>query len=336
MDHSRFDALVRSWATVLGTRRQALATGIVGAGLLHAVGLIDGSAKKKHKHKKKKCAKTGQATSKKRKKCCKGLTRDEDGVCLRSGDCIPTTCGPTDCGKVPDGCGGTLDCRCSGDAICVDGECQPCDVCLDGCIFDTVQAAINAASAGETIRICPGAYKEKLIIDRNLTLIGAGDGNGAGNTILQGGGPGLVVFVPDSKSVTLEHVRVTGGTLGGIQTGLGAKLALIACTITGNATTNSGGGIQVFGDTLTLTDCRITGNRADQNGGGIFNDFGTVTLDAASRVTGNTSDTSNPDSGGGIFNQSFGTVILASALNVTGNFPDNCNDDAVPLCEDGA
>ena len=61
-----------------------------------------------------------------------------------------------------------------------------------------------------------------------------------------------------------------------------------------------------------------------------------MTFDAATRVTGNTSDTSDPDSGGGIYNNIFGTVVLSSAANVSGNTPDNCNDDAVPLCDDDA
>jgi hypothetical protein len=264
------------------------------------------------------------------------LTRDDDGVCARASDCTPTTCAPDACGSVPDGCGATLDCHCAGDTVCVSGDCRPCDVCLEGCIFSTVQSAINAASAGETIRICPGAYREKLTIDRNLHLIGAGDGNGAGNTILQGADTGHVVFVSQSKTVTLESVRITGGNECGIQTAMSSDLSLTACTVTGNTTTNTGGGIRNSGDRLTLTNCHITGNRADSFGGGIYNYAATVTLDAASRVTGNTSDTFDPDSGGGIYNNVFGTVVLNSAANVSGNSPDNCNDDAVPLCVDGS
>ena len=44
---------------------------------------------------------------------------------------------------------------CAGTAH-VDGVCQACQVCTSGCRFATVQGAINAASAGDTIVICPG------------------------------------------------------------------------------------------------------------------------------------------------------------------------------------
>src|SRR4029450_12978206 len=56
------------------------------------------------KKKKKRCAKPGQPTSKKRKKCCPGLVKDDSGVCAQpASDCIPATCPPNACGSVPDG-----------------------------------------------------------------------------------------------------------------------------------------------------------------------------------------------------------------------------------------
>jgi hypothetical protein len=56
-----------------------------------------------------------------------------------------------------------------------------------------------------------------------------------------------------------------------------------------------------------------------------------VTLDAASRVTGNEADLTDPNSGGGIFN--VGTLTLSSSANVTGNSPDNCGGPIpVPFC----
>jgi pectin methylesterase-like acyl-CoA thioesterase len=40
--------------------------------------------------------------------------------------------------------------------------------------FLTIQSAITAASPGDTISVCPGTYNEQVIVNRSLTLTGAG------------------------------------------------------------------------------------------------------------------------------------------------------------------
>jgi hypothetical protein len=92
---------------------------------------------------------------------------------------------------------------------------------------------------------------------------------------------------------------------------------------------STGGGISNGSGSLTLINSEVRGNVADA-GGGIDNINGVVTLDAASRVTGNTARLE--PKGGGIHNLA-GTVTLASADNVTDNTPNNCTGAAVPLCQ---
>ena len=41
--------------------------------------------------------------------------------------------------------------------------------------YPTITAAIEAASAGDTISIAAGVYDERLTVDKNLTFIGAGE-----------------------------------------------------------------------------------------------------------------------------------------------------------------
>ncbi|MEZ4713924.1 MAG: hypothetical protein R3A44_42460 [Caldilineaceae bacterium] len=47
-------------------------------------------------------------------------------------------------------------------------------VCPDGAEFATIQAAIDAATAGDTITLCAATYLEPIRIDKDLILRGAG------------------------------------------------------------------------------------------------------------------------------------------------------------------
>src|SRR5262249_17318023 len=39
--------------------------------------------------------------------------------------------------------------------------------------FTSIQAAVNAAQAGDTIRVSPGTYNEAVTVDKTLTILGA-------------------------------------------------------------------------------------------------------------------------------------------------------------------
>ncbi len=241
--------------------------------------------------------------------------------------------------------------QCPANTICDEGACLACDVC-SACTFTTVQAAIDAASTGDTIRICAGTYVGNVTVNKNLTLIGAGDGaTAASDTLLDAAGSGRVVQVNSGVTATLRSLRLTGGNLSG-NTGGGMNnfgtVTLLSCTVTGNRADLNGGGIFNFGTlalsgctvsnnttgssgggidnngasvgTVTLTGCQISGNTA-QVGGGLDNfNGGTVTIDSTS-ITGNTA--TQAGGGGGVRNNS-GTATLQNGSTVTGNTPDNC------------
>jgi len=66
--------------------------------------------------------------------------------------------------------------------------------------YSTIQAAINAANAGDTIKVAPGTYYEHVTVNKTLKLLGAN----RSSTIIDGDGTGMVV------NVTAENAYVTG------------------------------------------------------------------------------------------------------------------------------
>jgi nitrous oxidase accessory protein NosD len=227
---------------------------------------------------------------------------------------------------------------------CHDGTCQPCDVCLSGCDFDSVQAAIDDSAPGATIQICAGVFAERLVINTNVTLIGIGDG--ANGTTLDGRRGGSTVTVSNA-SATLERLRITGG--GGVNAGGGifieqaGSLTLTDCTVSGNSALADGGGIAKQNGALTLNNSAVTGNEARDRGAGIFHSDGATNLND-SVVSGNEAgergggiffvkgamtlnDSSVEDNraeieGGGIFREGGAMSLFDST--VTGNNPDDC------------
>jgi len=75
--------------------------------------------------------------------------------------------------------------------------------------FTSIQEAVNNASEGDTIAISPGIYRENLIIDRVVTLIG----DDRDTTIVEGGGVGDTISIR-SDSVTIKGLTVTSNGTG--------------------------------------------------------------------------------------------------------------------------
>ena len=346
MDLDRLDHLARSLVAA-GSRRSLL--GLVGfvpvvGGLLDIVGPTEADAagrrqrrKKRHKH-----GKGRKRTKRKPKKKCTPLTTCPAG---------------TICGVIDDGCGGRLTCgscanptpacvekvcasctssdQCPSGTICDEGLCVTCNVCAAGCTHTTVQAAITAASAGDTIYICPGTYTRIVespgfFIGKSLTLIGAG--NGANGTILDGeGGPSgyAVVSLQGPATIALQDLTVTGGNTlqnAGIEINFNAAASLTRVNVTGNTATGRGGGVGNYGTLTFDVGTAVTQNTSGSFGaGGVFN-IGTLTVKAGAVVRHNAAQ----GPGGGILNK--GTLILQPGSDVSDNDPDQCVNDTGTGC----
>ncbi len=149
-------------------------------------------------------------------------------------------------------------------------------VCPSGCAYSSIQAAVDAAHPGDTIKVAQGAYRDVhyipamgtsiftptqvVAVNKNLTIRGGyttTDWNTpdpqAHPTILDAEGLGRVLVISGTTTATIEGLRITGGNA----FGLGG--------LTGSE--GIGGGIYLVNATAAISDNQIFGNKADFGGG---------------------------------------------------------------------
>ena len=84
--------------------------------------------------------------------------------------------------------------------------------------YSTIQSAINAASAGDTVFVYAGTYPENIVIGTTITLLG----QNKNTTIIRGSGAAATVNVTAEKITLKDFTIQNDGTQNGIYTATGS------------------------------------------------------------------------------------------------------------------
>jgi len=182
---------------------------------------------------------------------------------------------------------------------------------------DTITFA--AATDGIPI-VLAGAAGEDANVSGDLDILDGGNltiqGNGAANTIIDGGGIDRVFHIYPgggcTNTVTLSGVTIRNGSVtgagGGIYNAAGTT-TVDGSTVSANKAGSYGGGIYNWAGTTTLNGNTVSANKAGFFGGGIYTQAGTTTVDG-STVSANTATF-----GGGIYNSAGTTKVTGSSVS---------------------
>jgi len=134
----------------------------------------------------------------------------------------------------------------------------------------SIQAAVDAASDGDTVVVNNGAYSltSEIVVSNNITLQSL---NGAAATMVDGGGSVRCFLVTNTIEATIQGFTIRRGYSAGDGGGIyfATNGVVSGCVITGNVSDARGGGVFIAADG-TVEGCgEIRNNRAAGDGGGI-------------------------------------------------------------------
>ena len=139
----------------------------------------------------------------------------------------------------------------------------------------TIQEAIDAANAGDTVLVGSGTYYEcNIFMKSGITLLGeTGEAEGV---VIDAEGGGRVMYGEDlSAGTTIKGITFTNGAIDLMMNGAGIYLAnsspeIVNCDFISNTAQGHGAGMQcIFFSSPHIVNCNFTGNDVMGHGGGI-------------------------------------------------------------------
>ncbi len=322
MDQASFDRIARTLGAAV-TRRAGL-----GAALAAAVALPVTST----------TASIASAARRPKPEGPCGNGSRKDNMCTKDSQCCTGVCkkgiknkdgkGRCRCVRRGKACKEDKNC-CKGS--CVGGFCGgaavSCDVCLSGCPYSTVQAALDGVASGATITIDGGTWDEDLTVSKTVTLTPCGkavtlrNATAATRTIVFG------ASAPIDTMLTIDSITITTSTPGdgGGIAGFGNLTLRGTAKVKDCAAQGSGGGMDI-GDgtnpfTVLITDsAEVSGNLSQTEGSGIYiADSAILTLSGNALVTNNGDGSTD---GGGVYMYNDAVLVMSGNAVVSNNRAD--------------
>ncbi len=192
-----------------------------------------------------------------------------------------------------------------------------------GPVYATIQAAVDAAYDGDTLRISTGHYTERISIRQKSLALKGGylpdyvtRTNLADLTCIDAEASGSGLTVLSNCTVVMEYLMITNGAAlvgGGIIINVGVTLIAEYCAVSYNIGF-IGGGIAVgWNSSLVLNDSAVSNNNATSGAGMYLVSNAVVTLLNGSQISYNTAN----NQGGGAY--VLGTLNILSNSLITGN-----------------
>ena len=141
--------------------------------------------------------------------------------------------------------------------------------------YPTIQDAIDAAQAGDVVKVAKGTYQENVVMKEGVALQGGYSADFSVRdvflyvTTIDGGKNGSVVLFENILSASIEGFTITNGEsdFGGGINCEESNPRILNNTIKGNHATGDGGGIRCYKSNPTIANNAITGNSAKYGGG---------------------------------------------------------------------